>query len=414
MDTIVAEAVDPMVAVKDAILRLFPSYDALEGFLRANLGLWLNQITDRTLGLDVVAFKLVRWAESTGADKALAARLATTFPSDTGVAALVATLQINTANFPAQQAQFSGLTALAADPIGKQALLPYRLDLKQLCRIAVRIGGWKFLHDQVDYLRNNVGVPLEAIKARPTTPSDLMDVLNIANWLEKIVVAITAKVAEMALKDDDVPWIEDNLLPAKDELALATRGGLAKDKLDPVVTDLSFITTNELAVLNNNIKEMASTIESLSLPDKLAALERAIAGSSNAIQTSEEIGSVNQSVAQVLVLVDGHAKWQYVKDSFAGMLMALGSLGDARNAWGRLNRQINKIDEKPDDLVAAQTELDAALDGEDMSRVQVAIVSLNAVVNTRFFAIDKDLLIAAEALGKIGNSLQTVLEALDG
>jgi hypothetical protein len=409
-----AIAADPLLAIPDALLRSFSTYDALEAFFRANLGVWLNQVTDRTKGLEMVAFDVMGWAEKRGADRKLVARLAATFPSDSGVAAMVTSLGINIADFPPVQAEFTGLTALAADPVGKQALVPYKLDLKQLCLIAIRIGGWKYLHDQVDFMRNSVVDPLDKIRTGPADPNDLMNVLTIGGTLAKVVSAVTGKVAEMALDDDDVAWIDDNLLPAQDGLTQASSSWPAKDKLAPVVTDLSFITKEELAMLNSNIKTMAVTIDSLNLPAKLDALTVTVTGTPNAAQTATEIASVNASVSTVVGLVIAHDRWQLVKDGFSGMLMALGSHDDARNAWGRIARKIDKIVDKPDDLLATQADLVTALAGTDLPTLQRAIIALNAVINNRFFAIDKDLLIAAGDLGKIGGVLQDVLETLDG
>ena len=414
MDADAATTARPTASVQDTILRLFRDYESLEAFLRANLGEWLNNISHPSKGLIKVAFDVEKWALSQDGGMALVARLAATFPSDTSLAALVTSRSINIADYPPKYAEFTGLTALAADPVGKQALVPYKLDLKQLCLISTRIGGWKYLHDQVDFLRNQVVDPLDKIRTGPADPNDLLNVLTISGTLAKIVSAISAKVAEMALEDDDVAWIEDNLLPAQAGLTQASSNWPAKDKLAPVVTDLSFITKEELAVLNGNIKAMAATIDSLSLPAKLDALTATITDTPNAAQTITEIASVNTSVAGVVGLVIAHDRWQLVKDGFSGMLMALGSLDDARNAWGRIARKIDKIVDKPDDLLAAHADLVKALEGSDLPTLQRAIIALNAVVNNRFFAIDKDLLIAAGDLGKIGSGLQDVLETLDG
>jgi hypothetical protein len=413
-DADAATAIDPLIAVCDAILRLFPTYDALELFLRTNVGLWLNRITDRTKGLDIVALDVATWSVKEDGGKALPARLADTFKGDADLAALAKSLAINSADFPPLQAEFTGLKSLAGDTTGRQALLPYRLDLKQLCKIAIRIGGWKFLHDQVDFLRNNVAAPLETIKARAAAPSDVIDMSNIARTLATIVAAIQGKAAEMQLTDDDLPWIPDYLLVAQDNLGLAAQSWPAKDKLDAVVADLAMITTKELGALNAKITEMASTIDSLSLPDKLAALQQAIAATANAGQTTDEVASVSDSVKKVLALVDGHSRWQNVKDSFTGMLLAMVSLAEANQAWGRLKRQIDKIIDKPDDLLAAQADLVATLGGSDLVALQRAIITLNSVISNRFFAIDKDLLLAAGGLGKIGGSLKEVLDKLDG
>jgi hypothetical protein len=409
-----ATADGSIASVLDAIPRLFRDYKTLEAFLRTNLGEWLNNISNADKGLYIVALDLDKWAEKQDGGKRLVARLAATFPDDAGVKAMVTSLGINIADYPPKYAEFAGLTALAADPVGKQALVPYKLDLKQLCLIAIRIGGWKYLHDQVDFMRNSVVDPLDKIRTGPPDPNDLMNVLTIGGTLAKVVSAVTGKVDEMTLDADDVAWIDDNLLPAQEGLTQASGSWPAKDKLAPVVTDLSFITKEELAVLNSNIKTMAATIDSLNLPAKLDALTATIGSTPNAAQTATEIASVNTSVNTVVGLVIAHDRWQLVKDGFSGLLMALGSLDDARNAWGRIARKIEKIVDKPDDLLAAQADLVKALEGTDLPTLQRAIIALNAVVNNRFYAIDKDLLIAAGDLGKIGGGLQDVLETLDG
>jgi hypothetical protein len=412
-------AVDLYGSVTAAILRLFPTYDRLEDFARGNLGLWLNQITDRSKGLTIVAADIAKWAESRGNDKLLVVRLQQRHPGDAALRDLIAELGLDPAAYPAVAvSDLTGLEAVAADPQTRAILAPYRLDLQQLCLTAIRIGGWKYLHDNVDLLRTLVVAPLSLIIRGPPHPGHRLEVMKLATELAKRTTNITTRAAEMKLRDREIGWVAARLLPAQAQLQAALQAWPGQEQLGQATTALGIVTSSDLSLLNGNIKTVAAMIDALNLPEKLQDLQATIAASmadaAAAAQTNAEIRSMDQRVVQVLDLVDHHDQWQLLKDAFDNF-STVESVTAARDAWGRVNYMIDAIIEKPDDLMAGRTTMAAALATDDFyDAIQTAIGELNAVISNHFLAIDGDLLNAAGELGKMGTTLSQVLEKFDG
>lgn len=413
---------DLYAPVTDAILRLFlkyepDAYNALADFVRRNLGIWLSGISNPK-GLNNVAADIFTWAESRGNIDLLIARLHQHDPADAVLAVLVTERGLDVSSFAAVQAtDYKALQAVAANPVTRAMLEPYRLDLQQLCLTAVRIGGWKYLHDNVDLLRSLVLAPLTLILKGPPQPSQRLEAQKLSTELAKRTTLITSRIGEMKLKESAIPWLPKRLLPAQTSLQAALQTWPGIDDLAAAVSSLGIVTSSDLSVLNSNIKNVAATIEGLSLPEKLEALQasiaKGIADAKAAEQTNAEIRSMDQQVQQVIDLVDKHDPWQLLKDAFDNYT-TVGSTAEARDSWRRVNSMIDAIIEPPEDLNMVGKSMVDALAADDFFTIQDMIGALNSVISNHFLAIDGDLLKAAEQLGEMGSGLGDVLEKFDG
>jgi hypothetical protein len=410
----VASSRDLGVTLKDAVLRHYLSYDMLEAFLRSNIGLWLNHITDRSVGLDQVAFELLKWAQSNGEDRLLLARLVASHPEDSVLTTLTAQIGIDPAAYPPKLAAFGALESAAADPATRQAFAPYRLDIENLCALAIEIRDWKFLHDGVDQIRNGTYAPLLAhTDANPMKRDKVEEIQFLTNgWVDSLI----GRAAVMDLAAADTTWIDRRLKPANERLATVVPIWPSKPDHDFVMAMLSVVTTSDLAKLNQRIIAKAESIAALHILDKLALLKSKIAASSpDAAAIAADIGAVETGVATVLERNDIHNRWQTIKDELAP-LRAKPERDDivAQMAWEIIEPLLAQAADRPPltDMIAGR--IDAAFADPQSVALRESVEKLGGIVDQRFYAVDKDLLDAAEALGQIGSGLQKVLETLDG
>ena len=417
MDTAAATTADPLVTVKDAILRLFPTYDALEGFLRTNLGLWLNQITDRTLGLDVVAFKLVRWATSDDGGKALVARLAQCYPTDTTLTDLVAALGIDPAVYPPRQAAFTGLEAAAADPTTRRAFAPYSLDLQHLCDLSIQVRDWKFLHDAVDQIRNGSYNPLLAHADSSPMAKDKAEEIQ---WLTNgWVASIVERAGTMNLTANDMIWIERRLKPANDKLAVAAKAWPAKPEYDFVMAMLSVVTSSDLGHLNAMIITKADSIAQLNILGKIALLKVDLAAPGGArdagASADKDMSAVEDGLTAMLERNAIHDRWQKIKDELAPLRTAPDRNNlIAQMAWEILDPLLAEATDRPPLTDLIRSRITEAFADPQVTNLAESVGKLAGIVDQQFFAVDKDLLVATEALGQIGSGLKKVLDILHG
>ena len=403
--------------ITEAVLRLFPDYDQLADFFRSNLGDWLNRYTDRSKGLEKVAADIAGWAESRGETRRLIVQLHRRHPNDGALQTLLTELALHVDDFPALQAtDFTGLQDAATNPLTQHIISPYKTDLQALSLTAVRIGGWKYLHDNVDLMRSLVTLPLTMIVKGPAQPGHRMEAMKLSTELGKRTTNITGRVREMKLSDRNIPWVAARLLPAQTSLQVALQQWPGMEQLAAAAEALGIVTSSDLTQLNGNIKSAAGNIEVLNIPEKLQSLQAALAdGTADAKaaeQTDAEIRSMNQLVEQVLDLVYLHDEWQLLKDSFDNFA-TVDTVAAARDAWRHVNSKIGAITNKPADLVATHAAMAEAIVTDDFNAILGALANLNAVIANHFLAFDGDLLGASENLGKMGNGLTQVLEKID-
>lgn len=410
--------------LSDAIIRLFIKYEpdiyaALADFVQRNLNTRLSYITSNANGLHDVAAALTNNAIKDGYTPLLLVQLHQHDPGDEALRALVTELGIDVRDYPAVQATgLDGLQALAADPLTRSMLQPYFVDLEQLCVMATRIGGWKFLHDTIDYTRTTVLTPLLLVIKGPIQPSHYGEVTKLINALTKNTNLITDRIGEMKLKDSATPWLIKRLLPAKNSLQAALKPWPGEAEMGAAASNLGMLTSSDLSMLNDNIKIIAASIEALSMPEKLkdlqAEIAKGIADKKAAKLITDEIQSMDQQVQHVIALVDRHDPWQKLKDAFDNYLTVKNAVA-ARESWAAVFIRVDAIMDTPADLNDACTKMVAALATDDFDfTMQDAIGVLNASITTHFYAVDGDLLKAAEVLGQTGVSLGKVLEQFHG
>lgn len=407
--------------ITDAIVRLFAGYDSeaydrLADFTRRNLGQQLTVIS-QAQGLKMVAAALFEWADTNFKNELLLVRLQQHDPQDAALLALVTELGLEVTDYSAvQSTDLKGLQAVAANPLTRSMFKPYQHDLETLCLTAIRIGGWKFLHDTVDLVRKLVLAPLTLIIKGPVQPGHRLDTRKLSTELAKHATFITDKVSEMGLRASETPWVTKRLLPAQASLTAALEQWPGLENLGAAASSLGIICSSDLSLLNGNIKLVAASIEGLNMPAKLADLQAEIvagvADAKDAKQTGDEIQSMAEQIMRVIDHVDRHDQWQLVKDSFDNYF-TVSTVAAARDSWAAVNAKIDSIMEIPADLASAHAAMVAALATDDFYAIQDAIGALDAVISTHFLAFDGDLLKAAGELGRMGASLGKVLETLD-
>ena len=128
-----------------------------------------------------------------------------------------------------------------------------------------------------------------------------------------------------------------------------------------------------------------------------------------------DIGAVETGVATVLARDAIHGRWQTIKDEMAPLRQfPERDHPIAAMTWEILAPLIAAADDRPPltDLICRR--IDAAFADPASVALREAVEKLGGIVDQQFFAVDKDLLVAAETLGQIGSGLQKVLERLDG
>lgn len=417
MATVVELAGEQRELVATVISDGFASYDDLEDFAANRIGLRLNNVTVASAGMVTAARAAIKWAQSEGALAQLLAMLAQKFPDFAPLQALVAEVGIDVVAFAAKELpRLPGLNDAARDPATRKAFAPYRFDIENLCRLAIEVRDWKYLHDKVDAIRNNVYNPLLAV--RPMLAMAGPIVKSLQPNLDRDGGDIAAKVDSMALAEDDRTWIDVRLLPARDLLQTAVGHWPAEAEYTYIMELLSIVTSSDLSGLNTMIKSTAASITALKINEKLALLKAdvtAIIGEGGrASDVASDIANVEAAVATLLDRNTIHNRWQRIKDE----LEPLGTAPDrasmrARMSWQIIDPLLGKCEDRPPDVDPLRARITAIFADPQATDLAEAIGKLDGIVAQQFYAVDKNLLDAAEALGQIGGGLKKVLDILD-
>lgn len=417
MAAVVVELIgEQRTTVSTALSKGFADYGALAEFTETRLGLRLNSITHAGNGLDGAAREIVKRAQADGALAQLVGMLAQQFPDFAPLQALVVALSLDLADFaPVAAPQLDGLSDAARDPETRKAFAPYRLDLANLSDLAVEIRDWKFLHDQVDAIRNVVFMPLQSIRAILMAAGPIVKALQ--SNLETGATSIAAKADAMELSEDDRGWIDMRLAPARATLAEAVTKWPAEPEYDYVMEMLSIVTSSDLTSLNVAIKSKAENITALRIGEKLALLRTAVTTNANSAQTAQvdkDIQAVESGVAELLACNIVHNRWQRIKDELAPLVKAPDRTAiRAQMAWKVVDPMLARCDDRPTGLDELRATINSAFADPAATGLADALGKLDGMVAQQFFATDKNLLVAAEALGGIGAALKQVLELLD-
>ena len=240
--------------------------------------------------------------------------------------------------------------------------------------------------------------------------------VQIPTWVGSLIDRTAAMTAMATMTSSDRIWIDRRLKPANDRLAAAVPKWPSKPDFDVVMMMLAMVTTSDLAQLNQRITAKAENIAALHIQDKLALLKTAVATSgTDADAIAADIGAVETGVANVLQRDEIHNRWQTIKDELAPLRQFPERDHPlAAMTWDFLRPMIAEAADRPPltDLICGR--IDAAFADPQSTALRESVEKLGGIVDQQFFAVDKDLLIAAEALGQIGSGLQKVLERLDG
>jgi hypothetical protein len=109
-----------------------------------------------------------------------------------------------------------------------------------------------------------------------------------------------------------------------------------------------------------------------------------------------------------------HNRWQRIKDE----LEPLGTAPDrasmrAKMAWQIIDPLLGKCEDRPPEVDPLRARITAIFADPQATDLAEAIGKLDGIVAQQFYAVDKNLLDAAEALGQIGGGLKKVLDILD-
>lgn len=405
--------------VSNVIRAGFADYPQLANFTTMKLDLKLADLT-APVGLEEAAGKIIEWASENGAIERLLSMLRLWFPDSEPLQQLIQALGIRIEDFAAvAPGKLAGMEAVAANPATRSAIVRYRPEIAKLCGLAIRLGGLKYLHDKVDGLRNQVYVPLEAIRARMPAPDaeDLIDQYqrNMAAYARDI----EAKVEEVKIPEDDLPWIEERLLPAQQKLLFASQNWPAEPEINAVVTWLNGVTGPNLSELNGMIKATASGIGELGFHDKMLQMKAdvgvALVAHDVVAALGDDVDRVDAGITILLGRVAEHSRWQNIKDQLGDLIMSRGRpIDESRFSWDILEKRLGKVEKPPEKLPAARSEVVAAFAAADQRQLKNAVNVLRTIIDERFYSIDKELLADATYVSQLGDGLQQVLETLDG
>ncbi len=416
----------------DVIVALFDDYDALKMFAWTKLELKLSAVvTDAGQGMTEIALALVEWAGKSGSLAALINQLWIKKPSETRLETLADALGIALRDKPAfEPSELTGLATAARDAGTKNVMQRYRTDIVSLCAIATKLGALKFLHDRVDHMRRTVYVPLASVITRMPAPDTRGEIREYRTTLDDLVRDITGKVAAAELTESDVPWVGESLVPAQSALRDAALNWPAVPPLRAVVEWLSDVTGPKLADLNGQIKGRADGMSNLNFPGRMAEMQAAVApglpGDGDREKLDDDLERLNAAIAGLIALVIEHDRWQRIKDLTFGLVdMMNRPVGESKYQWPTLDRLMGTVAKgaiypAPDTLFQAQADVGAvfATDGLDQGQPSNALTDavdkLRSFTGDQFYTVDKNLLSNCEYVGKLGDRLKQVVEALDG
>jgi hypothetical protein len=265
---------------------------------------------------------------------------------------------------------------------------------------------------------------------RMPAPDTRGDIREYRTTLDDLVRDITGEVTTAALTESDVPCVEESLVPAQSALRDATLNWPSVPPLRAVVQWLSDVTGPKLADLNGQIKGRADGMATLNFPGRMADMQKAVApglpSDGDREKLDDDLERLGAAIAGLIALVIEHDRWQRIKDLTAGLEdMMDRPVGESRYQWPTLKQLLDTvvvgaIYPPPDELSHAKDDVSAIFDAPDLdpnqpsSKLSEAVDRLRSFTGDQFYTVDKNLLSNCEYVGKLGDRLKQVVEALDG
>lgn len=411
---------------------LFSSFNSLVVFVVLKMNIRLNvYVTDNGQGMQEIVHRMIEKFEELSLVEPLIVQIWLKKPSEDRLKQLAADLNIPLQETPPiPPGELAGLGAAVGGSATRAALIPYRKDIRNLCVNIAGLGAMKYLHDKVDHLRRTVLMQLPSVLARPEAPDTRDQLRALRTQLDVLVSDIRSKVAQAKLTDQDVPWIEESLLPAQDLMQKAAAGWPLPPPLVAARGFLEHVTGAKLSNINGQIKGRAQALAALNFPDRMAALQAEVApqldSEDDRAELAKDLARVIAAITNLADLVDEHDRWQRIKD-YSRLLDAMMTrpVAESIYSWPTLDKLLGQVSTNalyppPDGLVqgwraVAAVFADPALDHAQPSRpLGDAVYTLSSFINDQFYVVDKNLLNECDFTAQIGDGLQKVMEKLDG
>jgi hypothetical protein len=319
--------------------------------------------------------------------------------------------------------QLTGLEGAANEPVMRRYVRNYGGQIRRTAGRAAAVGIIKKLHDEVDILRRAVYLPLADTASRSSGLPDNFSVVRLRRVLLEQKRKIEALAGPPRFEDGDFPWIEEKLCPAGDALRLAAEAP-ASSGVDEALIALKDIVELELPALDQRLETAARDLGLADLIDCLRALsddlQKEDLNKSRIDALDTDIEKLVRVDARLSSLVKMHRAWQRVDSALNPLENSLDlPIEDIERRWRTLSARMSAAcpegyDRDLPGLAAASEAFTASLELRDKIRLGLDFPELATLLRDRFTGIDQDLLDQCDRITAVGESLNTVVERLDG
>jgi tetratricopeptide (TPR) repeat protein len=299
----------------------------------------------------------------------------------------------------------------------------YRGPIRRTAERAGAVGVIKELHDLVDFLRRTVYLPLLDSASRSSDLPGTGSAVRLRRDLLELKRKIEVLARPPRFEDGEFPWIEEQLCSAGDALRRAAEAP-ASSGIDDAISALKDIVEIELTDLDRRIEAAARDLELVDLIDCLRALREELQREDlnrNRIDALDlDIEKLERVDARLSSLVKMHRAWQRVDSALNALENSLElPIEDIQRRWTLLSASMMKAcpggyEQDLPGLAAANDAFTASLEVRDKTRIGLDFPELATLLRDRFTGIDQDLLDQCERITGVGESLNTVVERLDG
>jgi len=318
--------------------------------------------------------------------------------------------------------QLPALQDLVETPGTRRYVRNYSGEIRRTAECASAIGTVKELHDLVDGLRGKVYLPLREAADRLAEPTGGAVAARLRRHLLEVKREIEERTRPPRFEEGEFPWIDEQLGQAGEELRAAAEAPGAAP-VGRAIGYLQDVIEIELTDLDRRIERMTKQLDLASLVDRLRALrdeldaegldaERIRALDAD-IMRLEGIGSHLGS------LVGLHGAWQRIDSALSALENSLDLPGDdVSRRWTILDKRMKSAcpdgyDALPG-LSAAIEAFATALETGDRLRMELDFPAMSTLLRHRFTGIDHELLDQCALISAVGDSLNLVVEKLDG
>lgn len=323
----------------------------------------------------------------------------------------------------AQPEQLTGLERVAGEPVSRRIVRNYGTQIRRTAARAGAIGVIKELHDLVDVLRRTVYLPLIEALPRLSDSSGRIAVTRFRRDLLESKRKIRDVARPPRFRDGEFPWIDEQLGTAAEALRLAAEAPTS-GHVDDAISYLKDVVEVELTALDRRIESAARDLELDDLVSCLRALQDDLARECLGPDLIEALEADIEKLVRIEAclndLVKLHQAWQRVDSALNALENTLElPLQDIVRRWNFLTSRLTTacplgFDQDLPGLANSFAAFSASIAAQDKIRLGLDFPELATLLRDRFTGIDQDLLDECEHIKRVGASLNTVIEKLDG